>query len=137
MTSLILSTASRLLLPVVLLFSIFILLRGHNQPGGGFVGGLIAAAAFALHAIAYGVKKTRSLLGLDPRSLIGLGLFVALVSGMVSLVLGQPFFTGQWIKLSFGSLGELDLGTPLVFDIGVYLTVIGVTLTIILSLAEE
>jgi multicomponent Na+:H+ antiporter subunit B len=136
-TSLILSTASRLLLPVVLLFSIFILLRGHNQPGGGFVGGLIAAAAFALHAIAYGVKKTRSLLGLDPRSLIGLGLFVALVSGMVSLVLGQPFFTGQWIKLSFGSLGELDLGTPLVFDIGVYLTVIGVTLTIILSLAEE
>ncbi len=137
MTSLILSTASRLLLPVVLLFSIFILLRGHNQPGGGFVGGLIAAAAFALHAIAYGVKKTRSLLGLDPRSLIGLGLFVALVSGMVSLVLGQPFFTGQWIKLSFWSLGELDLGTPLVFDIGVYLTVIGVTLTIILSLAEE
>ena len=137
MTSLILSTASRLLLPVVLLFSIFILLRGHNQPGGGFVGGLIAAAAFALHAIAYGVKKTRSLLGLDPRSLIGLGLFVALVSAMVSLVLGQPFFTGQWINLSFGSLGELDLGTPLVFDIGVYLTVIGVTLTIILSLAEE
>lgn len=137
MTSLILSTASRLLLPVVLLFSIFILLRGHNQPGGGFVGGLIAAAAFALHAIAFGVKKTRSLLGLDPRSLIGLGLFVALVSAMVSLVLGQPFFTGQWIKLSFGSLGELDLGTPLVFDIGVYLTVIGVTLTIILSLAEE
>jgi multicomponent Na+:H+ antiporter subunit B len=136
-TSLILSTASRLLLPVVLLFSIFILLRGHNQPGGGFVGGLIAAAAFALHAIAYGVKKTRSLLGLDPRSLIGLGLFVALVSAMVSLVLGQPFFTGQWINLSFGSLGELDLGTPLVFDIGVYLTVIGVTLTIILSLAEE
>lgn len=137
MTSLILSTASRLLLPVVLLFSIFILLRGHNQPGGGFVGGLLAAAAFALHAIAYGVKKTRSLLGLDPRSLIGLGLFVALVSAMVSLVLGQPFFTGQWIKLSFGSLGEFDLGTPLVFDIGVYLTVIGVTLTIILSLAEE
>ena len=137
MTSLILSTASRLLLPVVLLFSIFILLRGHSEPGGGFVGGLVAAAAFALHAIAYGVKKTRSLLGLDPRSLIGFGLFVALVSAMLSLVLGQPFFTGQWIKLSFGSLGELDLGTPLVFDIGVYLTVIGVTLTIILSLAEE
>jgi multicomponent Na+:H+ antiporter subunit B len=137
MTSLILSTASRLLLPIFLLFSIFILLRGHNQPGGGFVGGLIAAAAFALHAIAYDVEKTRILLGLDPRSLIVLGLLVAVVSGMISLFVGEPFLTGQWVKVSFWPIGELDLGTPLFFDIGVYLTVIGVTLTIVLSLAEE
>lgn len=137
MTSLILSTATRLLLPIFLLFSIFILLRGHNQPGGGFVGGLIAAAAFALHAIAYDVEKTRILLSLDPRSLIFLGLLLALASGMFSLFLGQPFFTGQWLKLSIWPIGGLDLGTPLFFDIGVYLTVIGVTLTIVLSLAEE
>jgi multicomponent Na+:H+ antiporter subunit B len=120
-----------------LLFSIFILLRGHNQPGGGFVGGLIAAAAFALHAIAYDVEKTRILLGIDSRSLVVLGLLVALVSGMVSLFCGKPFLTGQWVTLSFWPIGELDLGTPLFFDIGVYLTVIGVTLTIVLSLAEE
>ena len=137
MTSLILSTASRLLLPLFLAFSIFILLRGHNEPGGGFVGGLIAAAAFALHAIAYDVEKTRSLLAINPRGLIVLGLFLALSSGMISLFIGEPFLTGQWVKISFGSIGELDLGTPLFFDIGVYLTVIGVTLTIILSLAEE
>ena len=137
MTSLILSTATRLLLPLFLLFSIFILLRGHNEPGGGFVGGLIAAAAFALHAIAYDVEKTRTLLAIDTRSLIVLGLLLAMSSGMVSLFMGEPFFTGQWVKISFWSIGELDLGTPLFFDIGVYLTVIGVTLTIILSLAEE
>ena len=137
MTSLILSTATRLLLPLFLLFSIFILLRGHNEPGGGFVGGLIAAAAFALHAIAYDVEKTRTLLAIDTRSLIVLGLLLAMSSGMVSLFMGEPFFTGQWVRISFWSIGELDLGTPLFFDIGVYLTVIGVTLTIILSLAEE
>ena len=137
MTSLILSTATRLLLPLFLLFSIFILLRGHNEPGGGFVGGLIAAAAFALHAIAYDVEKTRTLLAIDTRSLIVLGLLLAMSSGMVSLFMGEPFFTGQWVRISFWSMGELDLGTPLFFDIGVYLTVIGVTLTIILSLAEE
>jgi multicomponent Na+:H+ antiporter subunit B len=136
-TSLILSTASRLLLPLFLLFSIFILLRGHNEPGGGFVGGLIAAAAFALHAIAYDVEKTRTLLAINPRSFIVLGLLLAMSSAMISLFIGEPFFTGQWVKISFWPIGELDLGTPLFFDIGVYLTVIGVTLTIILSLAEE
>lgn len=137
MTSLILSTATRLLLPLFLVFSIFILLRGHNEPGGGFVGGLIAAAAFALHAIAYDVEKTRTLLAIDTRSLIVLGLLLAMSSSMISLFFGEPFFTGQWVKISFWPIGVLDLGTPLFFDIGVYLTVIGVTLTIVLSLAEE
>lgn len=137
MTSLILSTATRFLLPLFLLFSIFILLRGHNEPGGGFVGGLMAAAAFALHAIAYDVENTRRLLGIDPRNLIALGLLVAMGSGMISLFLGEPFMTGQWTKVTLWPVGDLDIGTPLFFDIGVYLVVIGVTLTIILSLAEE
>jgi len=136
-TSLILSTATRFLLPLFLLFSIFILFRGHNQPGGGFVGGLIAAAAFALHAIAYDVKQTRRLLGIDPRNLTALGLLVAMGSGMISLFLGEPFMTGQWVTLSFWPVGKLEIGTPLFFDVGVYLVVIGITLTIILSLAEE
>ncbi|MEX0806920.1 MAG: Na+/H+ antiporter subunit B [Candidatus Binatia bacterium] len=137
MTSLILSTATRFLLPLFLLFSIFILFRGHNQPGGGFVGGLIAAAAFALHAIAYDVKRTRHLLGIDPRNLTTLGLLVAMGSGMISLFLGEPFMTGQWVTLSLWPLEQLEIGTPLFFDVGVYLVVIGITLTIILSLAEE
>jgi len=136
-TSLILSTATRFLLPLLLMFSIFLLLRGHNEPGGGFVGGLVGAAAFALHAIADSVAATRRLLIIDPRALIGTGLLIAAGSGAGSLILRQPFMTGQWGSLEVPTLGKLEIGTPLLFDTGVYLVVLGVTLTIILSLAEE
>ena len=134
MTSLILSTATRYMLPLLLLFSLFLLLRGHNEPGGGFVGGLVAAAAFALYAIAYDVATARRTLGIDSRTLIGLGLLVALTSGVIGLVAGQPFMTGLWSEYAVPLLGKV--GTPLLFDIGVYLVVIGVTLTIIFGLAE-
>jgi len=134
MTSLILSTATRYMLPLLLLFSIFLLLRGHNEPGGGFVGGLVAAAAFALYAIAYDVATARRTLGIDSRTLIGLGLLVALTSGVIGLVAGQPFMTGLWSEYAVPLMGKV--GTPLLFDIGVYLVVICVTLTIIFGLAE-
>lgn len=134
MNSLILSTATRYILPLLLLFSLFLLLRGHNEPGGGFVGGLVAAAAFALYAIAYGVRTARRVLGVDPRTLIGVGLLVALGSGVLGLALGAPFMTGLWSEYAVPILGKV--GTPLLFDIGVYLVVIGVTLTIIFALAE-
>lgn len=134
MTSLILSTATRYMLPLLLLFSIFLLLRGHNEPGGGFVGGLVAAAAFALYAIAFDVATARRTLGIDSRTLIGLGLLIALSSGVVGLLAGQPFMTGLWSEHAVPLLGKI--GTPLFFDIGVYLVVIGVTLTIIFGLAE-
>ncbi|MBI1992815.1 MAG: Na+/H+ antiporter subunit B [Deltaproteobacteria bacterium] len=137
MTSLILSTTTRFLLPLLLMFSIFLLLRGHNEPGGGFVGGLLAAAAFALHAIAYSVGATRRLLIIDPRALIGAGLLIAVASGAAPLAAGLPFMTGQWWSPEVPALGKLQIGTPLLFDTGVYLVVLGVTLTIILSLAEE
>lgn len=135
MPSLILSVAVRSLLPLLLLFSVFLLIRGHNEPGGGFVGGLVAAAAFALYAIAEGVAKVRQTLRVDPRVLIGAGLFVALSSGLLSLLQGQPFMTGLWHKQAVPVLGKL--GTPVLFDTGVYLVVVGIILTIILTLAEE
>ena len=137
MTSLILSAATRFLLPLLLLFSIFVLLRGHNEPGGGFVGGLIAAAAFALHAIATGVRKARRTLRLDPQTLIAIGLATALASGIIALSYELPFTTRLWVTLHNPWLEELKVGTPLLFDAGVYLVVFGVTLTIILALAEE
>ena len=137
MTSLILSTATRFLLPLLLLFSIFVLLRGHNQPGGGFIGGLIAAAAFALNAIAFGVRRTRRTLRANPRILIATGLLAALGSGVFGLACGRPFMSAYWRTFNVPLLEELAVGTPLLFDAGVYLVVLGVTLAIIFSLAEE
>lgn len=136
MVSLILCTATRFLLPILCLFSIFLLLRGHNHPGGGFAGGLVAAAAFALHSIAYDPSTTRQALRFDPRTLIGTGLLLAASSGIISLLLGQSFMTGQWGALVLPGGRQVVLGTPLVFDMGVYLAVIGVTLLILLSLSE-
>jgi multicomponent Na+:H+ antiporter subunit B len=119
----------------LLLFSIFLLLRGHYEPGGGFVGGLVAAAAFALNTIAFGVPHTRKVLRLDPRILIGVGLLVAAVSGLFAWLLDNPFLTAVWLEQPWPILGTV--GTPLLFDIGVYFVVLGVVLKIIFALAEE
>ncbi len=135
MRSFILATAVQLLLPLLLLFSIFLLLRGHNEPGGGFVGGLVASAGFALFALAAGAGKAGKLLHVAPRTLIAAGLFTALASGLISLVAGMPFMTGLWSGLRFPVIGKV--GTPLLFDTGVYLLVVGVVLLIVFSLMEE
>lgn len=137
MTSLILQTAARFLLPLLVLFSVFLLLRGHNSAGGGFVGGLISSAAFALYALAFDAEAARRQLLLKPRHLVAGGLGLALSSGLVSLFVGQPFMTSQWRHFEVPALGPIDVSTPLFFDIGVYLVVVGVTLMIIFSLAEE
>lgn len=136
MNSIILRTAARFLITLLMLFSIFLLLRGHNEPGGGFVGGLVAAAAFILHALAYDVSATLVALRVAPRMLIGAGLLLAVGSGLLPLLLGDPFLTAIWWEVPLGA-GVLDIGTPLIFDTGVYVTVLGVALTIMLALAEE
>jgi multicomponent Na+:H+ antiporter subunit B len=118
-------------MPLLLLFAIFLLVRGHNQPGGGFVGGLVAAAAFALYSIAYGVNSARRALLVRPMTLLGVGLLIALASGVPAALRGQPFLKAQWAP------GAVAAGTPLVFDIGVFLVVAGVVLMMIFSLAEE
>lgn len=134
-TSTILMTAARVLMPLLLLFAVFLLLRGHNQPGGGFVGGLVVAASFVLYAIAAGVPAARRALLVSPSTLLGVGLLVALASAMPAVIAGKPFMTALWTDIVVGST-ELAVGTPLVFDIGVFLAVIGVVLTIVFTLAE-
>jgi multicomponent Na+:H+ antiporter subunit B len=133
--SLILATAVQLLLPLLLLFSLFLLFRGHNDPGGGFVGGLSAAAGFALYALASGVAAARRLLHVHPRTLIAAGLLTALGSGLAGPAAGRPFMTGLWSAVKIPVFGKF--GTPLLFDAGVYLVVVGVTTLIIFSLMEE
>ena len=132
MSSIILQTATRLLLTLLLLFSLFLLLRGHNEPGGGFVAGLVASGAFVLYAIAYDVKSAQRALRFEPHVFIGCGLLLALASGLFALASSEPFLTGQW--RDFGS--DFYLGTPLLFDLGVYVVVIGVTLGIVFTLTE-
>jgi multicomponent Na+:H+ antiporter subunit B len=122
-------------MPLLLLFAVFLLLRGHNQPGGGFVGGLVVASSFVLYAIAFGVDAARRALLVNPATLLGVGLLVALTSGLPGVVAGQPFLTAQWTELRSGSTA-IAVGTPLVFDVGVCLAVIGVVLTIVFTLAE-
>lgn len=129
--TLILRTTSRFLFTLLLLLSVFLLLRGHNEPGGGFIGALVAVGAYALFALAHGLSAARKLLPLPPLRLVGWGLLLAFLSGLPALLAGQPFMTGQWYSL----LG-VKLGSPVIFDIGVYLTVFGALLSAIFGLED-
>jgi multicomponent Na+:H+ antiporter subunit B len=133
-TSLILSAGTRLIFPLMLLFSIFLLLRGHNEPGGGFVGGLVAAAAFALYGFATDVQRAREALRFETVQIIASGLLLAFISGLLPLFTGRPFMTALWSDLTLPVIGKVN--TVLGFDTGVYLVVVGVTLTIIFAMAE-
>lgn len=137
MRSLILGTATRYLLPLLVLFSIFLLMEGHYRPGGGFIGGLIVAASLSLCALAFDVPAAKRILAVAPYRLIGGGLLLAGLSGVWALVVGQPFLTASWATVPLAGGRKLELGTPLLFDVGVYLTVIGVVLMIVFALAEE
>ena len=137
MTSIILRTATRYMFPPLLVFSVYLLLRGHHYPGGGFVGGLIAGSAFALYALAFDAATARKLLRFDPRDITAAGLAVALISGIPSLLSGNAFLTGTWWKVPVRPGVTIDLGTPVIFDMGVYLVVLGVLLSLVFLLAEE
>jgi multicomponent Na+:H+ antiporter subunit A len=127
--SLVFRKAVRFIKPLMLVFSFFLLATGHHAPGGGFAGGLMAAAAYILLAMAEGVPQARRALPLHPKSLIGLGLTVSIASGLAGAPLGRPFLAGVWPP-------AVGLGSPLVFDAGVYLLVAGVTLAILFEFGE-
>lgn len=136
MRTLIFRTVAPFLTALMVLFSLFVLLRGHNEPGGGFIGGLIAASAFAIHGIASGIAPVRRALHFHPLGYAATGLLVALAAGLLSLVSGDPFLTGLWaFPVLFGT--EVSLSTPMLFDIGVYLVVVGSITSVALSLEEE
>jgi multicomponent Na+:H+ antiporter subunit B len=136
MNTLIFRTIAPLLTVVMLVFSVFVLLRGHNEPGGGFIGGLVAASAMAIYGMAVGAEAARRALRFDPIAIAGAGVLLASLAGLVSLLLGVPFMTGLWASFSVGDT-EVALSTPMVFDIGVYLVVLGAVAAIALGLEEE
>jgi multicomponent Na+:H+ antiporter subunit B len=122
-------------MPLLLLFAVFLLLRGHNQPGGGFVAGLVVSASYVLYSIAFGVVAARRALLVRPARLLGLGLLTALLSALPGVAAGHAFMSAVWIELPIGS-GTVAVGTPLIFDVGVFLAVVGVISTIVFTLAE-
>lgn len=136
MRTLIFRTVAPYLTALMVLFSVFVLLRGHNEPGGGFIGGLIAASAFAIYGIACGVSPVRRAMYFHPMALSGAGLLMGSVAGLLSVFAGVPFMTGLWLYVSvFGE--ELKLSSVLLFDIGVYFVVVGAITSIALALEER
>jgi multisubunit Na+/H+ antiporter MnhB subunit len=132
----ILRTILRVVQPVFLLLAAFLFIRGHNNTGGGFVAGLVAAVAPALEALVAGTESARRSIRVRPESLAGAGVLVLVTSGILPLLAGKPFLTGVWSRLELGFGGYLELGSPLLFDAGVLLTVFGIVLTIAFSLME-
>jgi len=135
MRTLIFRTCAPLIVATMLVFSLYICLRGHNEPGGGFIGGLIAAAAMGVFAMASGVTATRRALRVDPLAIAGFGLFIAGLSGVLSLFTGSAFMTSIWLFLGAGE-GAVALSTPLVFDLGVYCVVFGTLSGVLLALED-
>jgi len=137
MSSLILRTATRALAPLLLMLSLFLLWRGHNEPGGGFIGGLVAASAAALQGIAFGPAAARRMLVMPPIAVAGLGLAAALLSILPSALAGLPPMAAIWAKIELGGGAVLPLGTPLLFDIGVFLIVVGSIVALIGALEHR
>lgn len=134
--SLMLETMTRTLYWLMLLASVWILLRGHNAPGGGFIAGLVAVAATALMAIVYGVDSARRRLPLQPLQLAVAGVLLALISGIPGVWNDAPFLTHQWWTLELGS-NALKLSTVILFDAGVYAAVWGAFATYLFALLDD
>lgn len=128
---LLLAILARLMLPLTILVAVFVFLRGHSLPGGGFVAALIASIALLLQYVASGVLWTESRIRINYRSLAGLGLLCAALTGLGSLAFGFPFLTSAFGHLHVPLIGDIELSTAMLFDLGVFGAVVGTTLTIV------
>jgi multisubunit Na+/H+ antiporter MnhB subunit len=140
MRSLILTVATRVLTPLLMAFSVFMLLRGHNLPGGGFIGGLVAATAFCLYALAEGAGAARAALRLEPTTVALAGVGCAVAAGFWGLAARGAFLAGVWPFLTpdgAGGKAGLPVGSALLFDTGVYLVVVGAVSAVFFALSDE
>ncbi len=133
---LIMAAISRPLLPLALVVAIFILMRGHNEPGGGFIAGLIAGTALILQHLASGIQWTQERLRFRYFPIIGLGVLLATVTGLGALLLGYPFLTSAVLHLDLPLIGELHLASAMAFDLGVFLVVVGTVMLILENLGR-
>ncbi len=136
MNSVILQIASKYVRALLLIFALIVLFRGHNHPGGGFIGGMLAGLSVAYRGFAYQQEEVRNNTKIQPEYYIAFGFFLILVSMVPSLIMGHDLMTGEWLKLNT-FLGQIKLGTPLIFDVGVFSAVIGVTILFMFSLNRQ
>lgn len=131
------ATGARTMVPTLALLSVFLLVVGHDVPGGGFAGGLVAAIALLVVFLAFGQRGLHRALPIDPQVVIGVGLLLAVAAGLIGLVVGNAF-----LEYTFGSsdvplVGEVKLSSLLLFDLGVYVLVVGVVQTALQRLGSE
>jgi multicomponent Na+:H+ antiporter subunit B len=139
MKSYLVRASARIIVPLLLVLSVLVLLRGHNEPGGGFIGGLVCGCAYVLWGIAFGMPAALQLLRVSPLRLMGWGLFLAGASALPALLVGRPIFTGLWPDWSIptGIVGKIKLGTPLFFDVGIFLVVAGTVVLMVYAMTGE
>jgi multicomponent Na+:H+ antiporter subunit A len=121
----------------LLVFSLYLLFGGHNQPGGGFAGGLVAGVTILLVWSAGGLETVARVLPVRSTALMGAGLIIAVAVGFAAAVPGLAFLESGYIELSLPIIGKVKLVSALVFDVGVYLVIVGMTLALIRSLGDE
>lgn len=134
---LMLHTITRVVAFIILSFSIFLFFAGHNNPGGGFIGGLMTASALLLLYVSFDMKTMKKVLPFNYSAIIAVGLLLAIFTGLNSMLFGDPFLTQYFEYYNVPILGEIELTTALPFDLGIYLVVIAVALLIILTIAED
>ncbi len=135
--SLVLDTVLDVVFRTALVFSIFLLFAGHNSPGGGFIGGLVAGAALVLRYVAGGIPEVRRVAPWSPDVVLGVGLVTAVITGLGGWVWGSEFLSAAKYEESLPLLGVVKATTALPFDIGVYIVVVGITLAVLTSLGRE
>ncbi len=132
-----LQTTTKVVVFIILTFALHLFFAGHHNPGGGFIGGLVTAAALVLIALAFSTDTVRKALPIDFRTLTAVGLAIALLTGAGSFLFGVPFLSQTFGYFELPLLGETELATAMLFDLGVYIAVLGVTMTIILQIGED
>lgn len=137
MTSLILDTVTRASFHTIWVFSLYLLFAGHNAPGGGFVGGLVGGAALVLRYAGRGPAAVLTAVRVPPEALLGVGLLLAGATGAWSWLAGAQFLESAHLEFDLPVLGHLAASTALSFDIGVYLVVVGLVLTLLVTLGSE
>lgn len=133
----ILQSVTKVVVFIILTLGTYLFFSGHNAPGGGFIGGLVLASAFVLLLLAYDIETVRKSIPVDFKIIAAIGVLIVLLSGLLPAIFGGPFLKQSFAHINVPFFGDVELSTVTFFEAGVALTVVGVVVTIILSISED